>query len=150
MAVIEIQKCCRGYLVRKRAKEVKEAKRKESERVEMEKREKKERREQLIEEEMQRKSLVMNTAAVAIQSAFRSFKLRSEFIVMRAATENVQNIYRIYRGERVRRNANRERRISREMNRAKERRVEAAITIQSCYRMHIAKDYLRIKQTIYR
>ena len=144
VAVIEIQKCCRGYLVRKRAKEVKEAKRKESERVEMEKREKKERREQLIEEEMQRKSLVMNTAAVAIQSAFRSFKLRSEFIVMRAATENVQNIYRIYRGERVRRNANRERRISREMNRAKERRVEAAITIQSCYRMHIAKDYLRL------
>ena len=66
VAVIEIQKCCRGYLVRKRAKEVKEAKRKESERVEMEKREKKERREQLIEEEMQRKSPLCH--AVAIQS----------------------------------------------------------------------------------
>lgn len=148
-AIIEIQKCFRGYLGRKRVKEVVEARRKQTEREEMEKREEREKLERLIEEEMRRKALVLETAATAIQSAFRTFKLRNEFVVKRAATESVQNIYRIHRERRERRRANQERRALKEIderNRKEEERVKAAIMIQSCYRMYFAKELLKFRK----
>ena len=96
-AILDIQKCYRGYLGRKSVEEMKEAKRKEVERVEMEKREEEEKRERLIEEERQLEALVLDTSATLIQSRFRAFQLRNEFVLKRASTEIMQHIYRIHR-----------------------------------------------------
>jgi hypothetical protein len=148
-AILDIQKCYRGYLGRKSVEEMKEAKRKEVERVEMEKREEEEKQERLIEEERQLEALVLDTSATLIQSRFRAFQLRKEFVLKRAYTENMQHIYRIHRERRALRKANRERRMLREIeekNRVEEERVKAAITIQCYYRMYFAKELLKFRK----